>query len=813
MESYRVTILCFWNGAIQTSNKNVEYVGGKHKLFVCNSNMNLNELKLHICSKIGIDSTSTVNISFKYGMSGQFLAFPIEDEDALEAMWEYSKSTPIPSLELYVEEVPLRNRDVNIVETDQVLNVTSTSSPAPMPFLTKETQNLSTPYEPPQMQVSNNLKVNLGATNEGISWESDNESNEFVDAPSEDDVRENEDALGNDLNLGNIPTIVPPTPYALVPPLDEHIEDNSWRSWTCETTFTEEGEFQKDQVFDNKESLLEAVRLYHIRRNVEYRTETSNQTVISLKCKRGCSWKLRARKNNYSSAWHIVTYKGKHDSCVLGSDNVSVGRIHLTSSVINNLIRNNVVQDPSIKVSMVQQMVKDRFGIKVTYKLAWYAKQQALQSIYGSWEDSYSLLPRFLKAMQHSNPGTVVEWFFKEDNDVSLSVRSNTRTFQRVFWAFKPSIEGFKHCKPLIAIDGTHLYGKYCHTLLTAIAQDGNKGIFPLAFALVEKDCIAAWSWFMACIRKHMTQRMGLCIISDRHAGILSTMEEPEWQPPHAHHRFCIRHLLSNFNRHIGDVNLKKLFGRTAIQTQPPKVIEGLREIGAVRREALFWIDQVGDMSKWSLCHDGGHRYGVTNTNLAEVFNTVMKGVRFLPLTTLVEFSFYRVNDYFVKMRESASEWITGGHMYTSHATKIITRNTEKANFHEIVAFDDGRGIFQVKTGRGNRGSSKGGNIQIVDLGEKKCTCNKLEIYHLPCSHVLAVCIKRNLSYEQFVDPCYTTESYASTYRSCFIPLIDKRAWPQYSDFELRHDPNQIRGVGRPKFKRVTNEMDEGITY
>ena len=60
-------------------------------------------------------------------------------------------------------------------------------------------------------------------------------------------------------------------------------------------------------------------------------------------------------------------------------------------------------------------------------------------------------------------------------------------------------------------------------------------------------------------------------------------------------------------------------------------------------------------MSKWSLCHDGGHRYGVTNTNLAKVFNYVMKGVRILPLTKLVEFTFYRVNDYFVQGREGAS--------------------------------------------------------------------------------------------------------------------------------------------------------------
>ena len=92
-------------------------------------------------------------------------------------------------------------------------------------------------------------------------------------------------------------------------------------------------------IFDDKESLLEAVRLYTIRKNVEYRTEISYQTIISLKCKRGCSWKLKAMLNAYSSSLLIVTYKGKHGSCVLGSDNVSAGHINLASSMISNVIR------------------------------------------------------------------------------------------------------------------------------------------------------------------------------------------------------------------------------------------------------------------------------------------------------------------------------------------------------------------------------------------------------------------------------------------------------------------------------------------
>jgi len=56
------------------------------------------------------------------------------------------------------------------------------------------------------------------------------------------------------------------------------------------------------------------------------------------------------------------------------------------------------------------------------------------------------------------------------------------------FWAFRPCIEGFKFCKLVVQVDGTFLTCKYHATLLTTIAQDGNRNIFPLAFAIVEGE-------------------------------------------------------------------------------------------------------------------------------------------------------------------------------------------------------------------------------------------------------------------------------------------------------------------------------------
>ena len=80
--------------------------------------------------------------------------------------------------------------------------------------------------------------------------------------------------------------------------------------------------------------------------------------------------------------------------------------------------------------------------------------------------------------IEQANPGCVVIWKTFDTN------MSNTEIFQRMFWSFKPSIEEFEHCHPVLSIDGTHLYWKYKGTSLIAIGCDGNSKFFPLPFSI-----------------------------------------------------------------------------------------------------------------------------------------------------------------------------------------------------------------------------------------------------------------------------------------------------------------------------------------
>ncbi|XP_025638556.1 uncharacterized protein [Arachis hypogaea] len=122
----------------------------------------------------------------------------------------------------------------------------------------------------------------------------------------------------------------------------------------------------------------------------------------------------------------------------------------LDSDTIVDAIRPLVEADPSIKVKKsVIGEVQSMFNYTVSYRKTWLAKQKAVAKVFGDWKVSYQTLPVWLKAMTVKMP---------------------------------------RHYKPLVQVDGTHLYGKYKGALLVAVAQDGNKNIMPIAFAIVEGE-------------------------------------------------------------------------------------------------------------------------------------------------------------------------------------------------------------------------------------------------------------------------------------------------------------------------------------
>ncbi|GFP80880.1 hypothetical protein PHJA_000231300 [Phtheirospermum japonicum] len=141
-----------------------------------------------------------------------------------------------------------------------------------------------------------------------------------------------------------------------------------------------------------------------------------------------------------------------------------------------------------------------------------------------------------------------------------------------VFWAFRPCIEAFKHCRKVISVDGTFLVRKYKHTLMMAVTVDANQQVVPLAV-------------------------------------------------------FCLRHVSSNFNTHAKSVKLKDMCFKAGAEPRVAVFHRIMEQIKALDPNAFAYLDGI-DKSKWTLSHDGGKRCGILTTNMSECINGVMKRAR-----------------------------------------------------------------------------------------------------------------------------------------------------------------------------------------
>ncbi|XVF56380.1 hypothetical protein PTKIN_Ptkin06aG0115800 [Pterospermum kingtungense] len=239
-----------------------------------------------------------------------------------------------------------------------------------------------------------------------------------------------------------------------------------------------------------------------------------------------------------------------------------------------------------------------------------------------------------------------------------------------------------------------------------------------------------------------------------------------------------------------------------------------MKEIEKINPEARKWLDEI-PVQQWALAHDGGHCYGIMTTNLSEVFNSVLKGARNLPITACVQLTFYRLVNFFSSSRGFAVEALTKAEVYTPQVTAKLQGYLEKANTHDLVPFDVQKGVFEVITASYGERMQRGHNKQVVRLNEGTCICGKWQIYKFPCSHVMAVCGRLALDSWQYIEDYYSIEKYSQTWAPQFNRIPHESYWPEPNIPQLVPDPARRRSKkGRPQSTRIRTEMDinEGRT-
>ncbi|PHU25630.1 hypothetical protein BC332_03962 [Capsicum chinense] len=186
----------------------------------------------------------------------------------------------------------------------------------------------------------------------------------------------------------------------------------------------------------------------------------------------------------------------------------------------------------------------------------------AIQSFDYYMEKSYT---KFMKAQCLSRAFSHRVELLNPGSSYSIMVNRMDGSFVYYFLAFGVCIRGYAHMIKVIAVDGTHLYGKHI-----SIANDFS----------------------------HVYSR--------------------------AHHGLCMRHLAENLcvNQHCGEHLY--LFYTAAKAYSFDEFSDNFMELNIKCPEVAYVLENVLGFEKWSRAHFSDNRYDVMTTNITESLNSIL---------------------------------------------------------------------------------------------------------------------------------------------------------------------------------------------
>ena len=250
--------------------------------------------------------------------------------------------------------------------------------------------------------------------------------------------------------------------------------------------------FKLAMAFTTMQEVRNAVGQYAIKNRVQVKKGRNNSKRLEAHCEgvspceTGCSWKLAVSKDNRTDQFLVKEYVGEH-TCERVWNVNELTYIYLAKKYVE-FFRDN--EDVSTK-AFGKHVQSELNMLPSKFKLA-KARYTSLELIHGDERMQYNSLWDYGEALRSHNPGT----------SFYLRTVGNPGVFSTCYFSLDACKRGFlKGCRPIICLDGTHLKNKYGGQLLTAVAIDGNDGIFPIAMAVVEVECYSSWKWFLTTLK------------------------------------------------------------------------------------------------------------------------------------------------------------------------------------------------------------------------------------------------------------------------------------------------------------------------
>ncbi|XP_072076693.1 uncharacterized protein [Arachis hypogaea] len=448
-----------------------------------------------------------------------------------------------------------------------------------------------------------------------------------------------------------------------------------------------------------------------------------------------------------------------------------------------------------------------KWNVELTKSKAARVKQFALDELQGTYIEQYRRLDDYCHELLRSNPGSTVKLqverppeFASERPKSGVDLRPK---FQRLYVCLDACKKSFMVCRPIICLDGCFIKTPYGGQVLTAIGWDPNDQILPIAYAVVEAETKNTWTWFLTNLCDDFgSDKLRRCtFMSDQQKGLVPTFDE---LIPGVDHRFCVRHLYSNFRKRFPGLQLKLMMWNAAKATYLQEWERNMAKIQKVDNGAYNHLMEI-PTKYW--CR---HKFGTWSkcdtlvNNMCEVFNSVIVDAREKPIVSMLE----DIRVYIIR------RWANNRDRIVEYQREVLPRIRTKVEKQadasgKWVSTYAGRDKYEVTSIHGGKEKF------VVDLKNHECSCRKFQLSGIPCAHAMTCIRKMCFNVDNFVANCYKKETYSNCYQHVVYPVNGPNLWVK-TQFDDVLPPVYRKPIGRPKLKRNKatdeNSSREGVS-
>ncbi|XP_023770327.2 uncharacterized protein LOC111918938 [Lactuca sativa] len=506
-----------------------------------------------------------------------------------------------------------------------------------------------------------------------------------------------------------------------------------------------------------------ALNHYALINEFEYVSEKSDLTRLTACCgDKECKWRIHASLTQDGVTFEVKKFVEIH-SCTRSNKS---GNKHATQGWIVDVVTDKLKSEGDVSPADLKKWLMHTYNVEVPYMRVFRGREQAYTDMYGKWDDSYVNIYDFKQELEKRNPGSVVE--------IDLQIVACSRGF-------------LAGCRPYIALDACHLKGKFNGVLAAATSIDGNNGMFPVAYGVLEAENTKSWTWFLTSLQKAIGTPNGLVISSDMQKGLELAITQVY---PNIEHRECIRHLCSNFKKHFrGDFFMIKLW-EAANTYSVSKHDRLLNEIATKCADAISYLNE-NHKKIWSRSKFGTLvKCDYITNNISESFNSWVGDIRYKPVLDLLDAIREKLMERFDKKRNKVKKWKGPLVPKAKKYLKTITKNLGE---YQVCRSSDNKAEVKFKGYRWD-----------VVLDEKKCSCRKWQVTGLPCVHAAAfIAFTREPSWDKYVDTYFTVDKFKEAYALEIGPMPGKDQWVNIETVDKIYPPIIKRPPGRPKKNRI----------